>query len=424
LAETFQGNAGNDTDQPRRARSSTERSRAHRARKKLEREAALHEAEAERVAEAVAGVACAVASVENAVAGAAPRPTEPKVEREAAALHEAGEAEREAGATETATIERVAGWVADVAEAVAPENVVSSLPTVDVAGVPAVPPAVEWRVLERPAWRPTVPAFCRWTFGGMFVALSFALYFISTFLNMTFWANLNPDATAKQILAAAGLISELTNYAIPSAISFVPLSQWVLRLVLKVVLSVTMILTAIAGASVVKNSLGSSHETRQESTKTRHRLQALIDTPMKPVDEGSVVDARGRRDTAKAAVKADCAPTRSKDLDQCARSRAAVLQADAALAQANETHNADVKAAKEQHRQDVADAQTKLDGMLVISLDLDMVAAGVEALVPGVPEAWVTRIVVLLWVLLFSLGPCALLRSGLEILAPARTASH
>jgi len=40
------------------------------------------------------------------------------------------------------------------------------------------------------------------------------------------------------------------------------------------------------------------------------------------------------------------------------------MQADAALAQANETHNADVKAAKEQHRQDVADAQTKLDGML------------------------------------------------------------
>ena len=78
--------------------------------------------------------------------------------------------------------------------------------------------------------------------------------------------------------------------------------------------------------------------------------------------------------------------------------------------------------ADEQHRKDVADAQTKLDGMSVISLDLDMVAAGVEALVPGVPEAWVTRIVVLLWVLLFAAAPCALLKAGLEVLlAPART---
>jgi len=40
-----------------------------------------------------------------------------------------------------------------------------------------------------------------------------------------------------------------------------------------------------------------------------------------------------------------------------------------------------------------------------ISLDLDMVAAGVEALVPGVPEAWVTRIVVLLWFCCSASGP-------------------
>ena len=53
MTETVEGNAGNGADQPRRARSSTERSRAHRARKKLEREAAL-QAEAERVAGAVA----------------------------------------------------------------------------------------------------------------------------------------------------------------------------------------------------------------------------------------------------------------------------------------------------------------------------------------------------------------------------------
>jgi hypothetical protein len=38
---------------------------------------------------------------------------------------------------------------------------------------------------------------------------------------------------------------------------------------------------------------------------------------------------------------------------------------------------------------------------------------------PGVEEALVSRGVVALWVLLFSLGPCALLRLGL--LAPTRT---
>jgi hypothetical protein len=50
-----------------------------------------------------------------------------------------------------------------------------------------------------------VPVLYRWTF-GVSVALSFALYFISTFLNMTFWANLNPDVSAKEILAAGGLV--------------------------------------------------------------------------------------------------------------------------------------------------------------------------------------------------------------------------
>src|SRR6267143_2201465 len=96
MVETTEGNGA---DQPRRARSTTERSRAHRARKKAEREAALQKAdaereaalkaEAERVAEAVAGVAGDVASAENAVAGPAFRSIEPKVEREAAVLHEA-----------------------------------------------------------------------------------------------------------------------------------------------------------------------------------------------------------------------------------------------------------------------------------------------------------------------------------------------
>src|SRR5260370_499621 len=146
MVETTEGNGA---DQPRRARSSTERSRAHRARKKLEREAAL-KAEAERVAGAVA-------DVENAVADTDPAPAEQKAEREAGALHEAERAEREAGATETATIERVAGRVADVADIVAPENAVSFLPTVNVAGVPAVSPPVEWRTMWSPAEHPPVP---------------------------------------------------------------------------------------------------------------------------------------------------------------------------------------------------------------------------------------------------------------------------
>ena len=80
---------------------------------------------------------------------------------------------------------------------------------------------------------------------------------------------------------------------------------------------------------------------------------------------------------------------------------------------ANATHGDDVRRADQQHRQDVADAQDKLDHLSIISADLDMVAAGVEAIVPGVPEAWVTRGVVVLWVLLFSIGPCAFLRLGL-----------
>jgi hypothetical protein len=41
MVGTVEGNEGNGADQSRRARSSTERSRAHRARKKLEREAAF-----------------------------------------------------------------------------------------------------------------------------------------------------------------------------------------------------------------------------------------------------------------------------------------------------------------------------------------------------------------------------------------------
>jgi hypothetical protein len=42
-----------------------------------------------------------------------------------------------------------------------------------------------------------------------------------------------------------------------------------------------------------------------------------------------------------------------------------------------------------------------------------------NAIMP-VADAWVDRGVVVLWVLLFSVAPCAFLRLGLAILAPAR----
>ena len=228
MAETFQGNAGNGADQPRRARSSTERSRAHRARKKLEREAALQKAnaereaalkaEAERVAETVAAVAGGVASVENAVADVAPRPTEPEVEREAAALHEAG-------ATGTATIERVAGRVADVADAVAPENAVSSLPTVDVAGVPAVSTPVEWRTMWSPAEHPPVPYAARRSLASITPSsatiaylVAYGLFVVGLIINVTLAISYAPQSSWWRaiIMALEGLAIEVLAFRSPS----------------------------------------------------------------------------------------------------------------------------------------------------------------------------------------------------------------
>jgi len=150
-----------------------------------------------------------------------------------------------------------------------------------------------------------------------------------------------------------------------------------------------------------------------ETNENRTRWEGIVKSVVAPISDDAVKDARGRRDNAKATAKADCAPTKSKDIDQCNRSKVAVGQAEAELSKANATHGDDVRRADQQHRQDVADAQDKLDHLSIISADLDMVAAGVEAIVPGVPEAWVTRGVVVLWVLLFSIGPCAFLRLGL-----------
>jgi hypothetical protein len=376
----------NGADQPRRAKSSTERSRAHRARKKAEREAALQ---------------AALREIE--------------AEREAS-LKATAERVADAKATENATAEAVAPTVARVADTVASAQN-------DSGNVPVVPSPLKWWVMWRAAWRPSVPRLYRWTFGGMSVALSSALYFIGTLLNMTFWANLNPEVAAKEILAAGGLVIELINYTVPSAISFVPSSQRVLRLVVWVVLCVTMVATAVAGAGVVKNSLGASQVSRKQAIEERNRLQRIIDTPPAPVSETSVVAAREKRDTAKAVARSDCPKNKSLDLELCNKSKAAWVKAEADLTLVSEKHDAAVTGAEQQHRKDVADAKAELDRLPVISVDLDIVAAGVNAIIPGADEALVTRGVVAFWVLLFSLGPCALLRLGLVLLAPTRWGS-
>ncbi len=255
----------------------------------------------------------------------------------------------------------------------------------------------------------------------MSVALSFALYFTSTFLNMTFWANLNPEVTAKAVLAAGGLVIELINYTVPSAISFVPSSQRVLHLVVWAVLCVTMVSTAVAGAGVVKNSLGASQVSRKQTMAERDRLHRIIDTPLAPVSDASVVAAREKRDTAKAVAKSDCPKNRSLDIELCNKSKAAWLKAEADLTLASEKHDNGVRTVEQQHRKDVADAKAELGRLSVISVDQDIVAAGVNAIVPGVPEEWITRGVVGLWVFLFSVAPCALLRLGLALLVPPRS---
>ena len=120
----------------------------------------------------------------------------------------------------------------------------------------------------------------------------------------------------------------------------------------------------------------------------------------------------------------DTPKSKSLDLEVCNKSKAALAQAEAALKNASETHDADVRRAEQQHRKDVADAQDKLKKLPVISADKNPILAGIMALVPvEVPEAWANRIVAVLWVALFSFGPCLLLRRGLVLLWTPRTAS-
>jgi hypothetical protein len=196
-------------------------------------------------------------------------------------------------------------------------------------------------------------------------------------------------------------------------LAFAPSSKLGLRRVVRAVWCLTMVITAVAGASVVKSSLGASQESRKQTNENRTRWEGIVKSIVAPISDDAVVNAGELVKTAQATAKANCAPVRTKDVDQCNRSRAEVLKAQAALVSENTKHADAGKAADKQHREDVAGAQAELDGLSIISADLDMVAAGVEAIVPGVPEALVTRGVVVLWVLLFSIGPCAFLRLGL-----------
>jgi hypothetical protein len=183
---------------------------------------------------------------------------------------------------------------------------------------------------------------------------------------------------------------------------------------------VTLTVGAIAGASFVRNSLGTSEVSRDQIIKERARLQAIIAKPAETISDASLVDARARVETAKATARADCAPVKTKDIDQCNRSRAAVARAQDDLKQANERHGLDVKAAEQRHRLDVADAEAKLAALPATSADRNVVLAGVVAILPFASDGLVNGLVAALWVALFSFGPCTLLRLGLALLVPTR----
>jgi len=203
----------------------------------------------------------------------------------------------------------------------------------------------------------------------------------------------------------------------PSAISFAPRSYPGLRRIVWAILCGTMVTTAVASAGVVKASLGASQVQREQTNKDRVRLHGIVNSVVAPVPDG-VADAQRRVATATALRKTTCAPTRSLDLNECAKAKAEERKAADALASENTKREADLKAAEQRHRQDVAEAKVELDRLPVISLDQNVVAAGVNAIMP-VADAWVDRGVVALWVLLFSVAPCAFLRLGFAILAPA-----
>jgi hypothetical protein len=101
-----------------------------------------------------------------------------------------------------------------------------------------------------------------------------------------------------------------------------------------------------------------------------------------------VIDARNRVETAKTNRKVACSPVRTKDVDECNKSRAEVVKAEAALASENTNHANDVKATEQRHRDDVGKAKAALEALPPTSNDKNVILGGIAALVPwDVPEA-------------------------------------
>jgi hypothetical protein len=184
----------------------------------------------------------------------------------------------------------------------------------------------------------------------------------------------------------------------------------------------TMVAAATAGASFVRSNLGAAEVSRQAIINERIRLQAVIDTPTAPVSDSAVIDARSRVETAKANRKVACAPVRTKDVDECNKSRAEVAKAEAALAAENTNHANDVKATEQRRRDDVDKAKAALEALPPTSNDKNVILGGIAALVPGeVPEAWANRIIAVAWIILFALGPPMLLRAAVVLVAAPHT---
>jgi len=301
---------------------------------------------------------------------------------------------------------------------------------------PAVP--MEWRIVERPVWHPTViwqapsaadaaraaqpeypshgvPAWWLWSLGVVSIGLSVALYGAGVLLNSTFWPSLATSEKNMAILAVVGFVIETSNYTIPTIVSIASMMSRARKIGLSGFWILTMTAGAVASASFVRSNFGAAEVSRNQTIKERSRLEYGVSKPMDPVSDAAVVDARKRVETAKAVAKADCAPVKTKDIDQCNRSRAALGQAEADLRNANAKHGADVKLAEQRYREDHEKAQADLKALPVISADRNVVLAGVAAIMPWASEAWVNGIVAGLWVALFGFGPCILLRGGLAL---------
>jgi hypothetical protein len=285
-------------------------------------------------------------------------------------------------------------------------------PLLVVPGPAIIPAGVPAPMVKQSLELHDLLVWCRRVLGVVLIGLSIVLYIVGLNLNATFWPSLDPTGESKGILRAGGAVIESVNYVVPSAIALAPQGSFLWGF-----WSVTMVMGATAEASYVRSSLGAGEVSRQTTINERTRLLGIVDSIVKPVSNDTVKYAQAAVDTAKATAKTDCPKNRSLDLEVCNKSRAALKQAEIDLKKASEMHDDDVRRADQQHRDDVADAQAKLKDLPVISADKNAVLAGIMALVPvEVPEAWANRIVAVLWVVLFSFGPCLLLRSGLVLL--------